>query len=135
MKALIAAAVLAVAPVASYAAPLDIETDGTLSAKILADSTATFTLTKSLINVLADVGYSGGVGSYTVTGIDSSLSAAYLAAGSVITFTFSNPTYAFTGYTVSVWGDLAPVPVPAAGLLAMGGIAALGAVRARRKKA
>lgn len=132
MKALIAAAALAALPLTAQAVTVSVDTYATYTGVVSAVvEPIEFSLTKALTDIVFEVGFSGGSASYTTTGFASSL-----AAGSVVSLYLSDPTFSFTGFTATIYGtEVAPIPVPAAGLLAGAGIVALGALRARRKKA
>lgn len=158
MKAFLAAVALVALPVTAGAVtvPVTEVAPGLYYATTCAAdiSTATdfdFTVPEDLSNVTVSISGTGlpvalDLVSYTIAGAtyDFPATAGYsaiyefpsVATGTyTVSFTFQSTPVVPVSITVTAFGEVAPVPVPAAGVMAMGGIAALGALRARRKKA
>lgn len=153
MKAYLFAAALAALPMSAGAVTVDYdpvsgqyEQSYGVSPFALASSPLTFSydFIADLTGVVLQIAVTGtGSLDYSVAGFGSgtlsfpgyaSVDIGDVLAGSSIYLTFSNPVGS-VGFTTTVYGDAAPVPLPAAGLLAIAGVAALGAVGARRRKA
>lgn len=160
MKAFLLSAALAVLPVVAGAATISVTDQETAANAYYATASQTaasattfiFIVEKDLKNVELELSATGGKThlTYTVEGgsavsfttpYATSINFSTLKAGTLtVVYDFGTTTASAkkinaVSLTATLLGDVAPVPVPAAGLLALAGIASLGAVGARRRKA
>lgn len=156
MKALFAAAALAALPMAASAVTVPVTevspgfyyaTTGVAS--VVNDVFFDFTVPVELEDVTVSISGTGLPASldkitYTIGGMSYSVPytsgfvdiyefATVMAGTYTVSFDFSSPVTIPVSLTVTAFGSVPEVPVPAAGALAAGGVIALGALKARRK--
>lgn len=160
MKAFLLSAALAVMPVVAGAATVDVYNEsldaefysGTGAVRSTGGTTVyAFHIDDDLENVVLELSATGGNGvlTYSINGgaataistpYASLISVGGLTAGDfIVTYTYTPPLVGrivSVGTTATLYGDVvaADVPLPAAGLMALAGVASLGAARSRRRK-